>query len=272
MRQLARWLAVAAMLWACVLPAASNSVEMRLRALESRLPDADRLAALEKSLNNQNAAVLSGELEQLKAEVRSLRGQVEQLAHQIQKMQQGQGLLYEDLDKRLQKLEARAAGLPAIPPAATGATPDAAPAGQNATPHAAASSPADPDQEQADYLAAFELLQQGKTHEAVTAFQGFLERYPQGAYAANALYWLGEAHYVNKNYPLALAEFQRLTTKYPESQKLSGAMLKIGYIHYETRNFTEARTVLEQVKARYPDTHTGTLAAERLERMQKEGV
>jgi tol-pal system protein YbgF len=254
------------MLWACALPAASNSVEMRLRALESRLPDADRLAALEQSLNGQNAAVLSTEVEQLKAEVRELRGQIEQLTHQIQKLQQGQGMLYEDLDKRLQKLEARAVNLPAISPPAADAADDAM------LPAQPPAGPASPEQEKADYLAAFELLQQGKTREAVSAFQGFLDRYPRGAYVANALYWLGEAHYVNKDYPQSLAAFKRLAADHPGSAKLPGAQLNIGYIHYETRNFAEARSMLEKVKDNYPDTSTSALAAERLERMRKEGV
>jgi tol-pal system protein YbgF len=255
MRPAIGFLLLSAALWPLCLPAATGSVEMRLRALESRLPDADRLAALEKSLNSQGAGVLAGELEQLKAEVRELRGLIEQLTHQLQKQQAGQHQLYNDLDRRLQALEAKATMVPSVSspvPEAGGTTPPGAP-------------PAAAGQEQAEYLASFELLQQGKTAEA------FLERYPNGGYAANARYWLGEAHYVSKNYPQALAEFQKLLEQHPDSSKLSGALLKIGYIHYETRNFTEARAVLERVKAGYPNTQVGTLAAERLERMRKEG-
>jgi tol-pal system protein YbgF len=263
MRRAIGILLLGAALWPLALPAASGSVEMRLRALESRLPDADRLAALEKSLSSQGAGVLAGELEQLKAEVRELRGLIEQLGHQIQKQQEGQRQLYNDLDRRLQALEARAVTSPSVTPSA------ATDADSMTTPVPA---PAAAGQEQAEYLAAFELLQQGKTAQAVAALQAFLERYPSGGYTANARYWLGEAHYVSKNYPQALAEFQKLLDQHPNSNKLSGALLKIGYIHYETRNFAEARAVLERVKTGYPNTNVGTLAAERLERMRKEGV
>jgi tol-pal system protein YbgF len=267
----ARLLTIALLLWAGVLQAASGSVEMRLRALESRLPDADRMAALEKAVNSQGSAVLAGEVEQLKTEIRELRGQIEQLTHQIQKQQQNQGLLYGDLDKRLQALEAKAAAMPPAtqPQAGAGAT---AAAATGDVAGLAGPGPASSGQEQSEYLAAFELLQQGKTNEAVVAFQGFLAKYPQGAYAGNALYWLGEAHYVNKNYTESMADFQKLVERYPDSQKLSGALLKIGYIHYETRNYAEARAVLEKVKNGYPDSNVGALAAERLERMRKEGV
>lgn len=270
MRCSAGVLAAAMLVSTAVAQAASGSVEMRLRALESRLPDADRLAALEKSLSNQGAGVLADEVEQLKTEIRELRGQIEDLTHQIQKQQQGQRQLYGDLDKRLQALEARASATPAVSAPAT-ADPvlgDAAPAADVAN----ADSPAAAGQEHADYLVAFELLQQGRTAEAIPAFEAFLAKYPQGRYTGNAIYWLGEANYVGKNYPQALAEFQKLAQHYPDSPKLSGALLKIGYIHYETRNFAEARAVLEKVKGDFPNTQVSTLAAERLERMRKEGV
>lgn len=269
MNRLSSYLPVLALLWACTLQAASGSVEMRLRALESRLPDADRMAELEKSLSSQGASLLAQDVAELKAEVRELRGLIEQLTHQVDKMQQGQGMLYEDLDKRLQALEARAAS--PVPSSLMPATPDTA-----LPPEGGAvqdfPGPVNAENEQAEYLAAFELLQQGKTAEAVASFQGFLDRYPRGAYAGNALYWLGEAHYVNKNYQESLVAFGRLVQAHPDSQKIPGARLKIGFIHYETRNFGEARTVLEQVQSDYPETNVSTLAAERLEQMRKEGV
>ncbi|MGH8458797.1 MAG: tol-pal system protein YbgF [Nevskiales bacterium] len=266
MKYTASILVVLAMMWTPTAPAASGSVEMRLRALESRLPDADRLAAIEKSFGSQGAGILADEVDQLKAEIRELRGQIEQLTHQFNKQQQGQQKLYGDIDKRLQALEAKAAVASSVSPSVTSAT------ALEDTPTSDTGEPAGSRQERADYLAAFELLQQGNTTEAIGAYQGFLDKYPRSSYASNALYWLGEANYVSKNYPQALAEFQKLAEEYPDSPKLSGALLKIGYIHYETRHYTEARMVLERVKSGFPNTNVSTLATERLERMRKEGV
>ncbi len=243
---------------------------MRLRALESRLPDADRLAAIEQGQGGQAAAILSADVEYLKGEIRTLRGLIEQLTHEVQKQQQGQRQLYSDIDKRLQALESRVATqvVSSVPEPNTDASGQPTQTGSGTAPVPISGSMG----EQAEYLAAFEMLQNGKTKEAIPAFQSFLAKYPNGSYTANATYWLGEANYVNKNYPQALAEFQRIVARYPESQKLSGALLKIGYIHYETRNYAEARAVLEKVKASYPNTNVGTLAVERLARMSKEGV
>lgn len=248
--------------------AATGSVEMRLRALESRIPDADRLAALEKSLDAQGAGVMAGEVTQLKSEVRELRGQIEQLTHELQKQQQSQRQLYNDIDRRLQGMEARASSASVVPELPSSSeVPIVAPVQGSAS----ASTPAAGD-DRSEYLAAFDALQQGKTGEAIPAFQRFLERHPNSSYTSNAVYWLGEAHYVSKNYPQAVIEFQKLIAQYPQSTKVSGALLKLGYIHYETRNFTQAREVLESVKTRYPDSKVSTLATERLERMRKEGV
>ncbi len=264
MRYYAGLLTVVVLAWTAVTQAASGSVEMRLRALESRLPDADRMAAIEKSMGSQGAGVLAGDVDQLKAELRELRGQIEQLTHQIQKQQQSQQRLYGDLDQRLQALEARATTTVTSPTVSTGETSAGSVLPGGGAPAAV--------QEQSEYLAAFELLQQGKTTEAIPAFEAFLRRYPAGSYASNAKYWMGEGHYLNKNYPQAMAEFQKLVEQHPESPKLSGALLKMGYIHYENRNYSEARALLEKVKGSYPNTNVSTLAAERLERMRKEGV
>ena len=65
--------------------------------------------------------------------------------------------------------------------------------------------------------------------------------YPDSPLADNAQYWLGEAYYVNKSFPEALAAFQRVVDKYPQSRKLPDAMLKIGYCDYELKQWQAAR-------------------------------
>lgn len=125
--------------------------------------------------------------------------------------------------------------------------------------------------EQDAYLAAFEILKQGNYDEALNAFSGFLQQYPNGNYADNARYWLAETHYVKKQYPQALEHFQTLLAHHPDSSKLPGALLKLGYIHYEMGNNPEARQALERVKLEYADTNVATLAQQRLDRMNREG-
>ena len=66
-------------------------------------------------------------------------------------------------------------------------------------------------EDKASYQAAFNLLKDGQYDRAIAAFQKFLAAYPDSPLADNAQYWLGEALYVNKTYPEALAAFAEAT-------------------------------------------------------------
>ena len=130
--------------------------------------------------------------------------------------------------------------------------------------------PADPAQEQADYKTAFDLLKSGRYDEAMTAYNSFLLRYPNGRYAANARYWLGEANYVTRRFTQALSEFQKVIGSHPDSQKAPDAMLKIGYIHYELQQPDQARQILTGLKQQHPGTTAARLAENRLQKMKLE--
>ncbi len=250
--------------------ASSNrSIELRLEALESRLPDADRLATLERTIKSSGVTSLVDDVNQLQNDIRQLRGEVERLSHDLDAQNQRQQQLYQALDRRLTALEQKGA----VAAADTQASAETAGSASTAnTTSLSTPVPEASDSEQADYLAAFEALKKGSFDQAISGFSKFLQKYPKSGYASNAQYWLGEANYVKQDYPAALQAFQTLVSKYPGSAKLPSAQLKIGYIYYETRKYDKARETLEQVRKTYPDNSVSGLAAERLERMRKEGV
>lgn len=121
------------------------------------------------------------------------------------------------------------------------------------------------------YRDAFELLKARDYPAARTAFSEMVERYPQGQFADNGRYWLGEIGYVTQDYASAQAEFGVLVREYPLSPKVPSAMLKLGYVAYEQDELSDARSVLEEVVRRFPDTTEARLAQGRLDRMQREG-
>jgi tol-pal system protein YbgF len=121
------------------------------------------------------------------------------------------------------------------------------------------------------YQTAFNLLKDSKYNEAADAFTKFLTTYPQSGLLDNAQYWLGEAHYVLKDYPQAQRDFQSVLTNYPNSAKLPDALLKLGYTDYELKNYKEARANLKRVAEQYPETNSGKLAQQRLAKMTAEG-
>jgi tol-pal system protein YbgF len=217
-----------------------------------RLNDMDaRLAKVERILGNQSLVELAQQLETLQADVRGLRGDLEQLQHSTETGRTQQRDLYVDLDKRLQALE--------------GATSSAVPAG--AKPATAGATGTD----QGYYKTAFDLLKGGQYDKAITAFQQFLAAFPDSGLADNAQYWLGEAYYVNKNFDSALKSFHTVVDRWPDSKKLPDALLKVGYCNYELKHWAPAREALLEVTRNHADSPSAKLAAERLDRMDKEG-
>ncbi len=218
-----------------------------------RLNDMDaRLAKVERILGNQSLVELAQQLESLQADVRSLRGDLEQLQHSSEGGRSQQRDLYADLDKRLQTLE--------------GATSRAPSAGAAATPAAGAAGT-----DKGYYDTAFNLLKSGQYDKAITAFQQFLAAFPDSSLADNAQYWLGEAYYVNKDFESALNAFRTVVDHWPDSRKRPDALLKIGYCNYELKHWATAREALLQVTRNHADSPSAKLAAERLDRMDKEG-
>lgn len=218
-----------------------------------RLNDMDaRLAKVERILGNQSLVELAQQLESLQADVRSLRGDLEQLQHTSESGRSQQRDLYADLDKRLQTLE--------------GATSAAASAGAAAKPAVGAAGT-----DKGYYDTAFNLLKGGQYDKAITAFQQFLAAFPDSALADNAQYWLGEAYYVNKDFESALKAFRTVVDHWPDSRKRPDALLKLGYCNYELKHWAPAREALLQVTRNHADSPSAKLAAERLDRMDKEG-
>jgi tol-pal system protein YbgF len=241
---------------------------------------ADRVAALEAKANNPQANLdLLNRLEQQQNETQQLRSQLEQLQHEVEQLKQRNKDQYLDLDSRLQRLESGAPGAtpPISPP--PGGTAAAAPA---AAPVAAAASASEPapsvhgdvgamaatGDERAAYNAAFDQLKAGKYADSAELFTSFLTLYPNGVYAPNALYWLGESYYVTQNYQLATQQFRALLDRYPTHDKAAGALLKLGLSEFGLGRIDEAERTLADVVARYPGTDVANIASGHLRSMQ----
>lgn len=219
-----------------------------------RLDDLDaRLGRLERVVNNQSLIDLSQRLDALQAEVRSLRGQGEETENAVQALRRQQRDLYADLDRRIAALEGRGA---AEARSATASSP-----AQNAT-----GAPAGDAAVQA-YGLAFDALKQSRYAEAIAGFEAFVRDWPTHDLADNAQYWLGEAHYVNRDYEKAIAAFGAVGARWPDSSKAGDALLKLGYAQLELRRTAAGRRTLEDVVAKFPGTEAARLAAERLRRL-----
>lgn len=227
-----------------------------------------RLNKLEGSVQNQGLLEMAQMLERLQTEVRQLRGQIEQQAHELEQMRKRQRDLYLDIDRRLGDLQLQGApgtgsgnntAVQAGGGASAGGGSDGAPSAANA------------ERERADYKSAFEILREGRYEEAIEAFSAFLQKYPDGGYADNAQYWLGEAYYVSRKFDQAAGEFRKVVEQHPDSTKVPDAKLKLGYTYYELKQWDKARGVLNDILDSHPSTSVAPLAEKRLMRMSGEG-
>lgn len=222
--------------------------ELRLQGMESKVAD------LNRRVENLNLAALAQDNRRLEGEIRTLRGEVERLIYLTDKSGGQNKELYSDLDKRLQVLETqnRSTKLAldkslslAPPPAAT-------------------------DDEQKAYLSAFELLKASKVEEAITGFSSLLARWPQGSYSDNAWYWLGECHYIKRDYDSAMKAYESLRQGFPQSPKAADGLFKMALVYQQTDRNERAMETLQQVLKLHPNTSAAALAQTRLDQLGKQ--
>lgn len=121
---------------------------------------------------------------------------------------------------------------------------------------------------EAAYREAFGLLKAGQYEQSIKGFSRYLQQYPNGQYADNAQFWVGEAYYVMRKFEPAITQYQKLISNYPDSQKQAHALLKIAYSFDELGRSDQAVKLLTQLKQKYPESSAARLADERLQRIR----
>ncbi|MCX7562818.1 tol-pal system protein YbgF [Xanthomonadaceae bacterium XH05] len=287
---------------AVALMATASSLALAQGGRLSLAERVDRLERQQQDAGNaqqQSASVdLLNRITQLQTEVQVLRGMLEEQDFKLRELERRNRDLAVDFDSRLERLEGGtgAGNAPrlidpepvASPSASLGgvvgsvAGSDAGTGFQDAGDLPTESSAQDvlqpqtpevvpdPMAERSAYDAAFEALKNGQYAEAARRFQSFLSQFPNGEYAPNAQYWLGESYYVTQNYQIALDAFERLLAQFPTSNKAPDALLKVGYSHYELRNWSQAEETLNRVIQLYPDSTVSRLAQGRLRALRLE--
>ena len=225
-------------------------------------------------LDMQRRLELVTQIQQLQGDLRELRGALEENQHTVENLKRRQREFYLDLDRRLIDLETQPRQGSASPLSTSGQEGVSADSVVKPVtePQVGGGSPAELKLlEQQAYQQAFDLLKAARFEESITAFRKFLQLYPDGDYADNAQYWVGEAYYVTRNFDQALKEFGQLLEQFPDSGKRADTQLKIGYIYYEQEKWSEARQLLTQVAESSAAGTAAHLAQNRLKRMSEEG-
>ena len=106
-------------------------------------------------------------------------------------------------------------------------------------------------QEQYDH--SFQLLRQGNYSAAARALVAFLQLHPESELAPNAMYWLGETHYVRNNYNEAVDIFSDTFRKFPNGPKAPDSLLKMGMSLNNLGERADACTTFQEMVRRFPN-------------------
>lgn len=166
-------------------------------------------------------------LQALQQEVLELRGLVEEQTFELNRLKQQRQDDYMDLDRRISALAGGGAG-------GTKVASDVVVPAANADDGAA-------------YKAAYAQLRQRDLPGASMGFKRYLEQFPNGQYAANSLYWLGEIALVEGKLKDARGWFERVAKEFPADRKAPDAKFKLGTVLFQLGEKAAAKTLLQQV-------------------------
>jgi len=236
-------------------------VPARPMAVAGQLP-----SAAPPPLDNGSTAGLFNQVQQLQQEVMRLNGVVEQLTHELRQLREQSLERYLDIDRRLAGGSGAGASAASSP---RSSMPTASATGASAADSAAGgdASVAEQPGEGEAYRAAYALVRGQEFDAAVNAFDSFLRRFPDGRYAPNAHYWLGELYLViDPPDPEASRQaFTLLLDQYPRNAKVPDALYKLGRVHFIKGNNDRAREFLRRVMREYPESSAARLAGDFLD-------
>jgi tol-pal system protein YbgF len=271
--------------------------ELRLAGLfgESDEEKAARLAAQQKEAD-QDAAIadLKAQIRDLEDTVRRLTGANEVLSHKVEQFDSRVDRMQKDFDYKLCTVMAQQVGgdtgsLPcdgttaanppltltppppsqtftpgtgaprqlAPPPGTLGTMPRSAPP-PNGVPSDTAAANASPFR--AEFDTALNLLGKAQYEEARAAFRGFADSHPKDDLAPQAVFWIGNIAYVQKDYASAARAFAEGIKKYPSSSRAAESMLKLGQSLIAMGQKKEGCFTLGSLAATYPKASKSTFA------------
>jgi tol-pal system protein YbgF len=92
----------------------------------------------------------------------------------------------------------------------------------------------------------------------------FLEVDPKSALVPNALYWIGESHYQEKNYAQGILTFKEVTRRFPKHHKAAAALYKIGMSYVMMGEKDNATLYLRALLKEHPKSEPAPAARKKL--------
>lgn len=109
------------------------------------------------------------------------------------------------------------------------------------------------------YQSALENLRGGAFEDAEREFRAFIEGSPSDPRVGEAVFWLGETHYVRGEYQEAARAFLSGFRDHREGPKAADSLLKLGMSLAQLNQRAEACQTFSQVPVLYPDAASSVL-------------
>ena len=232
----------------------------------------EEIAARQQHEDNQDAQIaeLKQRLHDLEQSLQQLTGQNEQLGHRVQELRAKLDSQQKDYDYKLCSLSAQllSAGtapdqsdgsLPCNLGAETGVAPTSQPTLGSGGTLGTLPQGAVPDA-RPRFDAAMNLLAKAQYDEARAAFRTFADENPKDTLAPQAVYWVGDIAYVQKDFGAAAQAFAEAIKKYPTSSRGPDSMLKLGQSLFALGQKKEGCLTLGAIKGKYPKASASVLS------------
>ncbi len=95
-------------------------------------------------------------------------------------------------------------------------------------------------------------FKEGRTTEAVAAFEDVSTRFPGHDLADNALYWIGRCHQQKGDHRLAIDAWQKLPARFPRSPKVPDGLFGMAQSHEALGEPAVAEALYDEVVSSYP--------------------
>ena len=247
--------------------------------------DEEKAARAQKEQNQDDAINgLNAKVRDLEDTIRNLTGQNEALTHRVQELDEKIDRQKKDFEYRLCAMTAQQLGAGtgqndanAVPCPGGGGGPSSfnpPPQGNDGSPQQLAPPPGvlgtlpsgtptqlvAPPSTQPEFSSAMNLLAKARYDEARAAFRSFADNHPKDDLAPQAIYWIGDIAYVQRDYPGATRAFAEVIKKYPTSSRAPDSMLKLGQALIASGQKKEGCTALAALPAKYPHATAAVLA------------
>jgi tol-pal system protein YbgF len=234
---------------------AQNQLSQTMGSLQKTVQDAQANSGATTSSTTQQIQGISDNMQDMQARVGKLAQQMS------------------DIQSTLQQINAKVSGAaPAVQGtsgAPTGSNPNPGPESYANQPPGTSSQPAAPAPVagiSGDTLYSNALRDLNSAHYDLSRqeFNDYLKNFPDGAFASNAQFYLGEIFYAQGQYSRAIEAYDGVILNYSKSSKVAPAMLEKGRALAQTNKKVSATREFRDLIRRYPGSDEAKKAATEL--------